>query len=88
MREKMERTQHGGERITQMLPQCFNCKHFHADGDKCDAYPTERLYNCDAFPDPKREIPGDLLSNMVLHTTPYAGDHGIFYDPIDPTVSY
>jgi hypothetical protein len=88
MREKMERTQHGGERITQMLPQCFNCKHFHTEGDKCDAYPTERLYNCDAFPDPKREIPGDLLSNMVLHTTPYAGDHGILYDPIDPTVSY
>ena len=88
MLKKTVRTQHGGEKIAQMLPQCFNCKHFHAGGDKCDAYPTERLYNCDAFPDLKREIPGDILSNTVLHTRPYAGDHGILYDPIDPKVSY
>jgi len=64
-----------------MLPQFFNCKHFHTEGDKCDAYPTERLYNCDAFPDPKREIPEDLLSNTVLHKTPNVGDHCIVYVP-------
>ncbi|MGZ4864418.1 MAG: hypothetical protein ACXV7G_06565 [Halobacteriota archaeon] len=77
----------GGEKITQMLPQCFNCKHFHT-GNKCDAYPTQRVYNCDAFPDPKREIPGDIFSNTVLNKTPYTGDNGILYDPIDPKVSY
>jgi hypothetical protein len=82
------RTQHGGEKIAQMLPQCFNCKHFHTGRDKCDAYPTERLYHCDAFPDPKRQIPGDILSNTVLHKRPHAVNHGILYDPIDPNVSY
>ena len=86
--KKAVRRQHGGERIAQMLPQCFNCTHFHTEGDKCDAYPTQRRYNCDAFPGPKREIPGDLLSNTVLHKTPCAGDHGILYDPIDPKISY
>jgi len=56
------------------FPQCDECRHLHADG----AY-------CDAFPDGKG-IPTKLLifgPNMHDHGLPFPGDHGILFEAKD-----
>lgn len=45
---------------------CHKCSH------------RRTVYTCTAFPD---GIPGVILAGRVLHTAPYAGDHGITFDP-------
>lgn len=45
------------------VPQCDECRHRHADGCTCDAFPDE--------------IPGSLFINLEDHRRPYKGDHGI-----------
>lgn len=47
---------------------CPSCKHVFMDG----APPT-----CAAFPD---GIPDEILSEQVIHRTPYPGDSGIRYE--------
>ncbi|MCX7004666.1 MAG: hypothetical protein NTV22_15520 [bacterium] len=56
---------------------CFNCRHFHDFQE-----PQGRALNpitCDAFP---KGIPDGMLARGE-HRTPYPGDHGIQFEPID-----
>lgn len=48
--------------------QCNSCKYYHGFG-KCDAFPNG--------------IPETILDNDIIHDSPYPGDHGIQYAPID-----
>jgi hypothetical protein len=47
------------------VPQCDTCKHLHADGATCAAYPGG--------------IPGEIITNDHDHHTAFAGDQGIQY---------
>lgn len=57
-----------------IFSQCNNCKHF-----RCL---DEETLSCDAF----EHIPNDIISNYVIHDHPIEGDHGIFFEPVDPNV--
>ena len=49
---------------------CLTCKHLKAvrgEVPKCDAYPDG--------------IPPEIILAKVVHDKPYAGDHGIQYEP-------
>ena len=48
--------------------RCFMCKHY-----------TEEM-NCSAFPD---GIPEEIATGGDKHTTPYPGDNGIQFEPIE-----
>ena len=51
---------------------CSFCKHLHADKERaCAAFPKEE------------SIPLPIWLGNNDHTTPYAGDHGIMFDPVD-----
>jgi hypothetical protein len=55
---------------------CLNCKHYFHAG-------TERWQpglHCAAFPD---RIPWEIFDRRVDHTTPYPGDNGIVYEPLN-----
>ena len=54
---------------------CVNCKHYNTDR-------TAKKLTCAAFPD---GIPTAILTNLADHRREYKGDHGIRYEPIDPT---
>jgi hypothetical protein len=59
------------------LSQCSGCKHAQKAGHR----PTGEIYlRCSAFPD---GIPDEIAQNLVRHTKPYPGDHGIQYEPIE-----
>lgn len=51
------------------IPDCLKCVHYG---------PNDLV--CDAFPD---GIPVEILSTQALHTTPYPGDNGIQFEPIE-----
>lgn len=59
------------ERIYMMNTDenCFTCKHLRSDERTCDAYPDG--------------IPSVFLYLDRIHNRPYAGDHGIHYEPIE-----
>ena len=44
---------------------CDSCKHYHG------------VNTCDAFTE---QIPLDIVTGEVLHTSPYKGDNGIRYE--------
>lgn len=47
--------------------QCLDCEHYSG------------LSTCDAYPD---KIPQEIIDGRVDHTTPYDGDNGITFEPI------
>lgn len=53
--------------IEDVVPQCFNCKHFIETGE----------YICNAFPE---GVPEEILYNRYIHTEPYEGDNGIQFE--------
>lgn len=55
---------------------CTKCKHFHNQRLDVNA--------CDAFPD---GIPLEIIFMEVRHITPYEGDHGIQFEPIEDATS-
>jgi hypothetical protein len=54
-----------------VFPQCFSCRHFRPVED-------DKPYSCDAFPE---AIPDQIIDGQHDHLKPYAGDHGIRYEP-------
>lgn len=63
--------------MTTIMPSCVSCIHFHeqrADGDFCNAFPDGH------------GIPREILTNRHDHKTPYPGDHGIQFEPIDASL--
>jgi hypothetical protein len=52
-------------------PRCYDCKHriVSVDGLVCSAFPDN--------------IPKEILSGQNDHTTPYPGDNGIRFEPIE-----
>jgi hypothetical protein len=54
-------------------PICMNCLHFDAD--------NKFKLTCRAFP---QGIPDKIILNEADHRLPFAGDHDLRYDPIDP----
>ena len=50
------------------VSQCTFCAHRSPDGTKCRAYPNG--------------IPVEILFNEHDHFTPFQGDNGILYEPI------
>ena len=56
------------------FPQCFRCKHYRREG---------AAMTCDAYPD-GTGIPDEILAGEHDHTQPFAGDHGIRFEPIEP----
>lgn len=55
---------------------CAFCKHL--DWDRSSI--SYGRYFCRAFP---QGIPMEIATGEVEHTTPYPGDHGIQYEPIE-----
>ena len=53
--------------------QCLNCMHLLDAGDG--------PLNCLAFPE---GIPEEIVTGQVDHSTPYEGDLGFRYTPIEP----
>lgn len=58
------------------IPQCFRCKHYDADAPR-------GTFRCAAF---SEGIPREILFNEFDHTKPHAGDGGIRFEPIGPSV--
>lgn len=54
-----------------IFSQCNNCKHLKRGTHSCKAF---------------ARIPDDIIKNYVIHDHPVEGDHGIYFDPIDPNV--
>lgn len=54
-------------------PSCLDCIHYHPDSESRVANGT-----CAAFPE---GIPDLIASAVILHETPYPGDHGIQFEP-------
>lgn len=52
-------------------PMCFNCKHKIKGSLSCAAFPVK--------------IPDGIISSEIDHRKPVKGDHGIQYDPVDPS---
>lgn len=52
---------------------CNYCKHRYADGISCKAFP--------------KRIPKELMLRGE-HTTPYPGDNGIRFEPIEKDVGF
>lgn len=53
-------------------PDCIRCRFYHLE---------DRNHNtCDAFRD---GIPVEIMSRLIDHTTPYPGDNGIRFAPVD-----
>ena len=58
----------------QPYSQCNNCKHL--DREKS----VENLFFfCEAFP---AGVPSEISLNIVMHTKPYKGDHGIQFEHV------
>lgn len=55
-----------------LSPSCNHCRHYR----RRLAGPA----TCDAFPE---GIPREILTARHMHTSPYPGDHGIRFEPID-----
>jgi len=53
--------------MTQIIPQCLGCKHFHNDKE----------FTCEAFP---KGIPEKIIINEIDHRISYTGDHGIRFE--------
>jgi hypothetical protein len=47
--------------------------------------PDAATFACEAF---LEGMPFEILSGQVDHSTPYAGDGGLTYDPIDPELVF
>jgi hypothetical protein len=52
-------------------PICHFCRHLATSGGM----------TCAAYPD---GIPWEIQAGQVDHRLPYAGDHGVHYDPLTP----
>ena len=57
-------------------PICSGCAHLRPRGDD----PAEPL-RCEAYPD---GIPTAILTSEADHREPYAGDHGVRFEPRTP----
>ena len=56
------------------LSICLQCRHLFPPNPK-------RTAHCAAFP--VEEIPLPIILGDIQHTSPYPGDHGIQYEPIE-----
>lgn len=63
--------------------QCATCKHFSGVIQPDGSEQTER-FSCEAFPD---GIAAEVILNVIDHTKPIAGDHGIHWEAIDATTA-
>jgi len=58
----------GGQGLANWNPPiCWKCKHYRED------------VTCAAFPE---GIPAEILESEADHRRPYAGDHGIHFEPL------
>lgn len=56
---------------------CVFCKYLNRD--------SRTKMSCIAFPN---GIPKQIQELKVIHTTPFKGDNGIVYEPLDETMDY
>ena len=63
--------------MTTPVSQCLFCKHL--------GLPGKNGPSCAAFPD---GIPSPVAFSQVDHRQPVDGDHGIQYEPADPTQDF
>jgi hypothetical protein len=58
-------------------PICGGCKHLNRTNPRPLLDPK-----CDAFP---QGIPWDVLLSKVDHRQPLTGDHGVEFEPVEPS---
>ncbi len=61
--------------MREILEQCVRCRHLHAQGITCAAFPG---------PDIPDVIPEPIRHDEFDHRQPYPGDHGIRWEPKTP----
>jgi DNA-binding transcriptional ArsR family regulator len=66
--------------LSSVIPQCTFCK--HAWNGSRRGEPSRA--RCDAFPG---GIPDEILWNRVRHDSPYPGDQGIQFEPLENRVA-
>jgi hypothetical protein len=60
-------------------PQCLRGRHLDSE-----ALASLHIMRCAAFPE---EIPREIAGSKHDHQKPYPGDHGIWFEPLQPEPS-